>query len=186
MPAAAARVSRGRLVTALAAGRRRPDGDALRAAGLTTYAPFRLLVIGRTRTPVVYTWNGERLTSRALDARTGFLTSSSWNSRRVIAARQARFRGFLRAHPTPSGADLAALHAETDAARGTPWAISMSRDDARTVSLTIVQVGAAAATMIYRARAHQPPAGRTARATSVWMKSSPLNSKGSPSTVASA
>jgi uncharacterized protein with NRDE domain len=146
------RVSRGQLVATLAAGRAVPDAAALRDCGLEVYAPFRLLVIGRRGTPRVFTWDGRRLRSRALAAVAGFLTSSSWNSRRVIAARQARFRRFLRAHPAPSRADLETLHGEATDPRGTAWAICMARDDARTVSRTVVDATGVPPTMTYRAR----------------------------------
>ena len=145
--------SRGHLVAILAGEPGVPDARALRACGLTAYAPFRLLIVGRRGTPRVFTWNGRRLTWRDLPARVGFLTSSSWNSRRVIAARQARFRRFLRAHPAPTRADLVALHGETVDPRGTPWAICMTRDDARTVSRTIVDATGERPTMAYRTRA---------------------------------
>jgi hypothetical protein len=150
------RVSRGRLVATLAAHREVPGAAALRACGLASFAPFRLLIVGRRGTPRVFTWNGRRLTSRALPAGAGFLTSSSWNSRRVIAARQARFRRFLRSRPSPTGTDLEALHTETTDPRGTAWAICMARDDARTVSRTTVVVTADGPRMTYRAIAQAP------------------------------
>jgi hypothetical protein len=91
------------------------------------------------------------LTARRLDAPLGFLTSSSWNPRAVIPARQARFRAFARAHPRPTRADLLAFHERADDPRGTPWAIRMSRDDACTVSRTVVEVTASGVSMRYRA-----------------------------------
>jgi hypothetical protein len=150
------RVSRGTLVATLASAPGIPGVRALRACGLASYAPFRLLVIGRRGTPRVFTWNGARLTSRRLPARVGFVTSSSWNSRRVIAARQARFRRFLREHPAPTRLDLVALHEEDTDPRGTAWAICMTRGDARTVSRTIVEATSDRPTMTYRGRASRP------------------------------
>ena len=90
--------------------------------------------------------------ARRLDPRLGFLTSSSWNPRAVIPARHARFRAFARRHPRPTRADLTAFHAQADDPRGTPWAICMARDDARTVSTTVVDVGPSGVAMRYRAR----------------------------------
>ena len=150
--AAVPRVSRGRLVTTLAGGRGVPDAARLRVQGLASFAPFRLFVVGPRLAPRVFTWSGAALSSRRLDPRVGFLTSSSWNPRAVIAARQARFRAFRRDHPHPTRADLVAFHAQTDDPRGTPWAICMSRDDARTVSQTLVDVGPNGVSMRYRAR----------------------------------
>jgi hypothetical protein len=160
--AGSARVSRGRLVTALAAERRIPDAARLRAAGLTSFAPFRLLVAGPATPPRVFTWNGAALTVRRLDPHRGFLTSSSWNSAAVVAARQARFRAFVRRHPRPTGADLLAFHAAADDRRGTAWAIRMSRADACTVSTTLVDAGVAGVAMRYRA--HRCSVARASRA----------------------
>ena len=145
-------ISRGVLVTTLAAEAAPPDAARLRAAGLASYAPFRLFVAGPRVPPRVFTWNGATLSTRRLDPRLGFLTSSSWNARAVVPARHARFRAFARAHPRPTRADLLGFHAQADDPRGTPWAIRMSRDDARTVSVTVVEVTAAGVAMRYRAR----------------------------------
>ena len=148
---AAPRISRGRLVTALAAEGGAPDAARLRAAGLAAFAPFRLFVGAAAVPPRVFTWNGVALTSRRLDPRVGFLTSSSWNPRAVIPARHARFRAFRRTHATPTRADLEAFHALAADPRGTPWAICMSREDACTVSVTIVEATPAGVSMRYRA-----------------------------------
>jgi len=146
------RTSRGLLVTALAAEPGIPDAARLRAAGLGSLAPFRLFIAGPSTPPRVLTWNGVSLTTRRLDPRRGFLTSSSWNPRAVIAVRQACFRAFARHHRQPSRADLVAFHGRTGHSRGTPWAICMAREDARTVSTTVVEAGPNGVSMRYRAR----------------------------------
>ena len=146
------RISRGLLVTALAGEAAPPDAVRLRAAGLRSFAPFRLFVAGPSVPPRVFTWDGAVLRARRLDPRFGFLTSSSWNPRAVIPARHARFRAFARAHRRPTRADLLAFHARADDPRGTPWAICMARDDARTVSTTVADVGPSGVAMRYRAR----------------------------------
>jgi hypothetical protein len=147
-----ARPSRGLLVTALAAEPHLPDAARLRAARLDAFAPFRLFVAGPSTPPRVFTWNGVTLTARRLDPRRGFLTSSSWNPRAVIAARQARARAFARAHPRPTRESLLAFHADAWHPRGTPWAICMSREDACTVSTTVVDAGPGGVSMAYRRR----------------------------------
>jgi hypothetical protein len=146
------RVSRGRLVTALAAESGVPDASRVRALGLDGFAPFRLFAVGPRTPPRVFTWDGVRLVHRRLEPRCGFLTSSSWSPASVLPARHARFRAFRRAHPRPTRADLAALHADPTAARGTAWAICMARDDARTVSTTTVDVGPDGVSMRYQPR----------------------------------
>ena len=149
--AGVSRVSRGRLVTALAAEAAVPDAARLRAEGLTSFAPFRLFVIGPRLAPRVFTWTGAALSSRRLDPQVGFLTSSSWNPRAVIPARQARFRAFRRAVGTPTRAALIAFHDGGKAARGPAYAVCMSRADARTVSRTVVEWRAGRVSMAYQA-----------------------------------
>jgi hypothetical protein len=109
-----------------------------------------LFVIGPAVPPRVFTWTGTGLRARRLPPDVGFLTSSSWNASRVIPARHARFRAFLRQHPRPSAADLQALHRVADDPRGTPWAICMSREDAATVSTTVVDAGPDGVSMRYQ------------------------------------
>jgi hypothetical protein len=153
LPPAATRVSRGRLVADLAAETALPTAARLRATSLAAFAPFRLFVAGPSAPPRVFTWNGAVLTVRRLDPRAGLLTSSSWNPRQVIPARQARFRAFRKAHPAPTREDLLALHDETDHRRGPAWAICMAREDACTVSTTVVEVmPPGLVTMAYGAR----------------------------------
>ena len=159
-PASAARhtggappVSRGRLVTTLASATGIPDAARVRTCGLDRFAPFRLLVVGRSTPPRLFTWNGVRLTTRRLDPRLGFVTSSSWNAGAVLPARHRRFRAFTRDHGgAPTRAALEAFHARTDDPRGRPYAICMRRDDARTVSTTVVEAGPGGVSMRYRAR----------------------------------
>jgi hypothetical protein len=150
-PAGARRISRGRLVTALAGGDGIPDAARLRAEGLAAFAPFRLFVIGPRLAPRVFTWTGTALSSRRLDPQVGFLTSSSWNPHAVIAARQARFRAFRRVVGTPTRAELIAFHDQAETPRGRAYAVRMSRTDARTVSRTVVEWRAGRVSMAYQA-----------------------------------
>jgi Transport and Golgi organisation 2 len=151
------RISRGLLVTTLTAEAGIPDAARLRAAGLAAYAPFRLFVTGPRVPPRAFTWNGATLSAHRLDPNLGFLTSSSWNARAVVPARHARFRAFARAHRRPTRDDLLGFHAQAGDPRGTPWAICMSRDDARTVSVTAVEVTMAGVSMRYRAVSSSTP-----------------------------
>jgi hypothetical protein len=154
LPPPETRVSRGRLVADLAAERTLPTAARLRTAGLAAFAPFRLFVAGPSVPPRVFTWNGRALTARRLAPRLGFLTSSSWQPRQVIPARHARFRAFARAQPqpTPTSDALVAFHEQTADPRGPAWAIRMEREDARTVSTTIVDAGPSRVAIDYRAR----------------------------------
>ena len=144
-------ISRGLLVTALAAEAAPPDAARLRAAGLRSYAPFRLFVAGPSVPPRVFTWNGAALRAHRLDPRVGFLTSSSWKPSAVIPARHARFRAFRRTVGVPTRAELIAFHDQAETARGPAYAVRMARADARTVSRTVVEWCAGRVSMAYRA-----------------------------------
>jgi hypothetical protein len=149
--AGTAQPSRGRLVAMLAGEAGVPDARRLRAAGLQEFAPFRLFVAGPRTPPRVFTWDGSRLSHRRPDPALGFLTSSSWNPRAVIPARRARFRAFARRHGgRPTGEALARFHRDADDPRGGAWAIRMTRDDARTVSTTVIEAGPSGVSMRYR------------------------------------
>ena len=144
------RISRGRLVTALAEEGGVPDAARLRGRGLASFAPFRLFVIGPRLPPRVFTWTGAALSWRRLDPRAGFLTSSSWNPRTVIPARHARFRAFRRAVGMPTRAALIAFHDQAETPRGPAYAVCMARADARTVSRTVVEWRGGRVAMTYR------------------------------------
>jgi hypothetical protein len=102
--------------------------------------PFRLVVLGLDEVPKMFTWDGRRLVRRALDSGLAFVTSSSWNTRAVTAARQALFRKWRLTHPTPNPAKMRGFHGDAAHSRGSPWAVCMSREDARSVSLNTVRV----------------------------------------------
>lgn len=144
------RRSRGHLVTALAAEATVPDAARVRACGLAAFEPFRLLVVGPTVPPRVFTWTGAVLTARRLRPRLGFITSSSWRPESVIPARHARFRARWR-DDLPTSTDLVAFHDGAQHARGSAYAVRMSREDARTVSRTVVEVRGGQVSMDYRA-----------------------------------
>jgi len=108
---------------------------------LSPFAPFRLLALWReSPRGVVAGWDGTGLAAAALDAAQGLLCSSSLGDERVTATRGAvwaarraerrewtseRHRDFHRDHtPEPSA-----------------WSVCMHRDDARSVSLTAVELG---------------------------------------------
>lgn len=132
--------SRGALVTTLAGMKVRPSAEVMRDAGLARMNPFRLVVLGLEEAAEILTWDGRRLLRRSLDVKEGFVTSSSWNTRAVTAARQALFRKWRLTYPTPNPGKMRDFHGDAAHSRGSPWAVCMSRDDARSVSLNTVRV----------------------------------------------
>ena len=136
----------------LAAERAIPDAARLRAAGLAAFAPFRLFVAGPSAAAARVHLERRGAVVAPPGSTRGFLTSSSWNSRAVIPARQARFRRFARDHRQPTRADLVAFHARTDDPRGRRGRFCMAREDACTVSTTVVEAGTGGVSMRYRAR----------------------------------
>lgn len=159
--------SRGALVTTLAGMEVRPTAAVMRDAGLARMNPFRLVVLGLDEVPEMFTWDGRRLVRRALDSGLAFVTSSSWNTRAVTAARQALFRKWRLTHPTPNPAKMRGFHGDAAHSRGSPWAVCMSREDARSVSLNTVRVTPRRAVMTqqFREREADSFSGAVHRAT---------------------
>jgi hypothetical protein len=166
-------VSRGRLVLDLLALR---DAAAVRAelaeraaAGALRFKPFKLVLVtpgagGAPARLLRVDWDGRVLRDAALDG-PGLVVSSTFRPDEVQAAREAAFTGFLgRVRPTLRG-DVAEreLDALADAAHdfhaahapgspaGDAFSVCMHREDARTVSSTLVLVGPEAVRMDYQA-----------------------------------
>lgn len=132
--------SRGALVAALAAAAQVPSPTVMEACGLSRTNPFRLVVLGLRQSAQIYTWNGTKLGRRRLEDSTGFVTSSSWNTRSVTAGRRALFQKWWREHPAPDLSAMREFHSDPIHPRGSAWAVCMSRADARSVSLNTVCV----------------------------------------------
>ncbi|WP_221029433.1 NRDE family protein [Actomonas aquatica] len=130
------RESRGRLAPLAAAAGTATDaiGLALRAGGLDRTPPFNLVAIDGDGGAAHLHWNGAEIRLREGDDVAAPLTSSSYASERVVAARQ-------RAYPrNADAAALAAYHHSHDTERGAE-SVNMSRADAATRSITQVRVG---------------------------------------------
>jgi len=146
-------VSRGNFVAALAASSVEPSAALMEDCGLRRTNPFRLVVLGLRQPTLVLTWNGRRLARRRLDGDVGFVTSSSWNTRSVTAGRRALFRKWWRHHLAPGLDAMRDFHSDPTHPRGSAWAVCMSRDDARSVSLNTVRLTLCAAEMTQQLRA---------------------------------
>ncbi|MDA1316263.1 MAG: NRDE family protein [Acidobacteria bacterium] len=112
--------------------------DGLETFSLRRFAPFRLLVLQPGEQPWTCLWNGSVL-SGDTDARpTMPLTSSSFQTEQVEAARQDTFRQqFCLRGPTK--ADLEAFHRGHNGESGA-HSVCMHRHDAQTVSYSRVTV----------------------------------------------
>ncbi|MBV6498181.1 MAG: hypothetical protein CJBNEKGG_00397 [Prosthecobacter sp.] len=129
--------TRGLLIPALSATDEKITSALLHQHISAGINPFRLLcLMPQEQSAVVFTWDGTSLMRRRLAPRTiGMLTSSSWNTAAVVTSRHAIFRRWLKTHAHPTLTELEAFHRETRHIHGPAWAVCMSRDDARTVSL---------------------------------------------------
>jgi hypothetical protein len=143
--------SRGRLLLDLSDA---PDvatfGCRLRAAVRAgPCRPCVLLALDRAGMIARWSWNGRRLTARALPL-CGVITTSSWDGRRVTATRRRRFRALLASGP-PTAASFTAYHHAGEQPAG-PASVRMSRPDARTVSFTRLEIGRKYVRLFYAPR----------------------------------
>lgn len=113
------------------------------------FAPFLLLAFAADGAWQVR-WDGDRVESRALGDDDRPVSTSSFDTARVLERRRARWR------EAADGGDLSAealerYHRSTDA-EGGPYSVCMTRDDARTVSFSRVRVTPLAVVFVYEAR----------------------------------
>lgn len=146
-------VSRGRLPIALADAASVDDCAArLRdALALAEFRPVTVLAFDPSR-QCGWAWDGRSLRELPLDLGAGFVSSSSFESERIVATRQEWYQKWRAGlGRSPSGDDLWRLH--LDAGRSaTAETVRMSRPDARTVSLTRVSVRGDRREMVYAPR----------------------------------
>lgn len=146
--------SRGALIPALAAQLKAPELPDLRTLVSERMNPFRLLCLApNDLVPTVFTWDGSSLTrQRPAPRAVGLLTSSSWNTAPVVAARHTMFRAWKKKYPYPLLEDLREFHRQAQHPRGSAWAVCMSREDARTVSMNTIQIANGQAVMTHQLR----------------------------------
>lgn len=148
------RQSRGQLVSTLIG---KPSieavGDALKRMPLGDFAPFHLLALEGAERVARWTWDGGELAFEDRMPETGFLTTSSIDPERVSAARRRVFEATIAAHPGDDAAHEA-FHHQYDPVWGAE-SVAMAREDARTVSLTKVEVGPDEVRMSYASRSRE-------------------------------
>ena len=132
--------SRGWLVDALLGETSRTAiSDRLRTENLEGYMPFILIAVDTEIAITSFTWDGARLQQAELDMGTLPLTTSSFESERVIARRQATFERFRAERGGISREMLMAFHRQHDDAAGA-YSVCMEREDAHTVSFSNITV----------------------------------------------
>jgi hypothetical protein len=141
-PAPTPRLSRGELVLRCATANTPCAVETLvRGTQLEDYAPFFLLTLAAEKTDPtrLLTWDGNTLETLAGEAVTTPVTSSSFETECVIAARHETFGdlGATAGHAMP--ARLQTYHQQHDTTRGA-YSVCMNRPDACTVSFTRVCV----------------------------------------------
>jgi uncharacterized protein with NRDE domain len=152
-PAPAGRISRGLLVMDLL-GQATMHELARSLAGLRLepYEPFTLVGLEREAPARLWSWDGVTLEAWHQDQPGLLLASSAAEQDAAVAARRDAFTAAAAAGPLDVGV-LAAVHAGHRPARG-PLSVCMHREDASTVSFSMVTV---ARDRITLAHANGPP-----------------------------
>lgn len=142
-------ISRGLLLVTLMECRSAQELAALAAerAG-ARFAPFLLLAFGPDGARQVR-WDGQRAEVLVLSGADRPVSTSSFDTARVLACRRERYAELAGANPEPEA--LERFHFSEDP-RGGPWSVCMMRDDARTVSFSRVRVERDQVSLEYRAR----------------------------------
>jgi uncharacterized protein with NRDE domain len=147
------RISRGLLVVELLGLGSLPAlAAALADRRLGVFEPFTLVGVERDAPAQLWSWDGMVLEGWHQEEPGLLLASSAADQANAVAARRDTFTAAAASGPL-TAATLAALHASHRPSRG-PLSICMHRDDASTVSFTLVTV---AGGRIALAHANGPP-----------------------------
>jgi hypothetical protein len=116
---------------------------------LRAFAAFRLLALWRDLPHgVVAGWNGTALDRAALDAEAGLLCSSSLGDERVTLSRGTVWKR-MRGGACDWNAERHATFHRDHSPEPSAWSVCMHRDDARSVSLTEIELGRDAVHLVY-------------------------------------
>lgn len=161
-PASASpRFSRGHIVLELGGVRTAGEiSGRVAAQPLAHTPPFHLLALAPGEEPLLLHWHGAGLTRRQGEIAPPVLTSSSFATAEVIAARLRQFDRFVPRPEKPQLAELAAFHRQHDPAAGA-YSVAMHRPDAATRSITQVTVDRTSVALTYES-IFWPHAGGTA------------------------
>jgi uncharacterized protein with NRDE domain len=147
------RVSRGLLVMELLGLSSLADiARTLSRLRLAVHEPFTVVGLARGAPARLWSWDGTSLTDWRQEEAGLLLASSAVDQDAAVAARRDTFAAAATAGPLDPGT-LATIHASHRPARG-PLSVCMHRDDASTVSFTVVRVARDRVTL---AHANGPP-----------------------------
>jgi len=134
------RESRGQLVLSVADAPALPAvARRIRSRSLGAVAPFWLLALVPGENPLLLHWSGAALACRHAPIRPPLLTSSSFTTAEVTAARQAAFRQFVQMADHPTARELTGFQRQHDPAAGA-FSVAMQRPDAATRSFSHIAV----------------------------------------------
>jgi len=129
--------SRGLLLRQLSICRNLSEFDAQFAQqNLSEYRPFKIMMIS-TEIKKLFVWNGVKLLTEKLN---GFICSSSYQSQSVLQYRHEQFKQAKN--------DRLKLHRD-HTNRKDAYSICMHRDDAQTVSLSVIRINLSQITFQY-------------------------------------
>lgn len=138
-PAPAGRISRGLLVMELLGKRSLAEvGRGLSGRRPESFEPFTLVALERDSPAHLWSWDGTTLLDWRQEEPGLLIASSAAEQDAAAAARRETFASAIADGPLDAGT-LARLHASHRPARG-PLSICMHREEASTVSFTIVTV----------------------------------------------
>lgn len=139
--------TRGELPVLLAEAEDPADAlEGLRSLDLAPYRPFHLAALMPGHAVRLASWNGCELTAR--ESLPLPVTTSSFDTESVLAARRETFHRMGATEPDPPAALLAKIHRQHDPARGA-HSVLMHRPDARTQSLSRIDLGPAEISFAY-------------------------------------
>jgi len=144
--------SRGQLVLDLA-DVDTPDAmrNRLELLSMADYRPFIVVGMDAAGHGLEVRWNGHTTALRDLASISLPITTSSFRTAEVLAARRHHFESLMDAGPV-TDAKLKAFHKSRDPLGG-PFSVTMTRPDAMTVSFCAVEVGSREIHFYYEARA---------------------------------
>jgi hypothetical protein len=122
--------------------------ERFRHTELMTFAPFTIAALGPHRPAALCEWDGSKKTQIFCEDSLFMLTSSSFDTEAVRAARRQEFRGGVLSSERVSPSALADFHRSHRPARSA-YSICMHRPDAETVSFSHIQVNAQAVDFFY-------------------------------------
>lgn len=129
-----------------------PDGEAVMAlvddTEVTRFQPFELLAFEPDRPVSKAVWDGRELTHGRRREPGLTATSSSRDQRTAEGVRRAWFEAQAASHGGYTAPLLESLHRSRHPTPG-PWAVSMERSDAATVSMSTVTVDAESVSFVY-------------------------------------